>query len=119
MNTSALHEALQVYEASLSGTGRISGGAKSTAFEYGPFLCGAHFTLADIAALPFFERMIFSLRKYCDFDPLEKFPHTAAWWELASSRPSFLVTKRDEQALEQLYDKFLAVDYTFGGLAKK
>jgi len=108
----ALHDALQVYEAALSSSSGGDGGD-------GPYLCGAHFTLADVSALPFFERMLFSLRKFSEMDPLAAFPHTASWWELASSQPSFVVTKRDEAALEQLYKKFLAVDYSFGGLAKK
>ena len=36
----------------------------------GPYLCGATFTLADAAALPFFERLVFSLRHYKGLDTL-------------------------------------------------
>ena len=34
------------------------------------------------------------------------------------SRPSFAATKRPEDKLVALYDRFLQVDYSFGGLNK-
>jgi glutathione S-transferase len=115
----ALDQALQVYEEALGASGTDSASETGDSMRCGPYLCGAHLTLADISALPFFERMLFSLQHYRDLDPLAAFPRTAEWWRLASSRPSFATTRSDEAALEALYDKFLAVDYSFGGLAKK
>lgn len=84
----------------------------------GPYLCGEAFTLADVAALPFFERLVFSLRHYKQLDALVAYPRTRAWMELAMSRPSFAATKRPEDKLVALYDRFLQVDYSFGGLNK-
>lgn len=82
----------------------------------GPFLCGADFTLADAAALPFFERLVFSLRHFKKLEPLKGYPRTAAWLEAAMARPSFRATERPEDKLVALYERFLAVDYSFGGM---
>ena len=98
----ALNEALRYYEKHL----------------VGPYLCGENFTLADAAALPFFERLLFSLAHYKKLDPLQAFPRTRSWLETAMLRTSFQRTKRPEEKLIALYDRFLAVDYSFGGLNK-
>ena len=84
----------------------------------GPYLCGDAFTLADVAALPFFERLTFSLRHFKQYDAIDarRFPRTAAWLERAFARPSFVTTKRPEESLVELYETFLRVDYSFGGL---
>lgn len=84
----------------------------------GPYLCGATFTLADAAALPFFERLVFSLRHYKGLDTLAAYPRTSTWLETAMARESFQTTRRPEEKLVALYDRFLAVDYSFGGLNK-
>ncbi len=34
----------------------------------GPYLTGSQFTLAEVSALPFFERLIFSCRKFKSFE---------------------------------------------------
>ena len=47
---------------------------------------------------------------------LTQFPRTRAWLETAMSRESFAKTKRPESKLIELYERFLAVDYSFGGL---
>ena len=99
----ALDKALAVYEEGL----------------VGPFLTGGDFTLADCAALPFFERLVFSLSHYRRLDALAAFPRTRAWLETAMGRDSFAKTRRPEAKLIELYDRFLQVDYDFGGLAKK
>merc|ERR1712187_176752 len=82
----------------------------------GPYLCGDNFTLADAAALPFFERLVFSLLHYKQLDALASYPRTRAWIETAMTRESFIKTRRPEEKLVELYDKFLAMDYSFGGL---
>ena len=84
----------------------------------GPFLCGEAFTLADISALPFFERLVFSLNHFKGFDALDGFPRTAEWLRRAMERKSFATTKRPEDKLVALYEQFLAIDYSFGGLNK-
>ena len=96
----ALERALSYYEERLAG----------------PFLCGDDFTLADAAALPFFERLVFSLRHFKRLEPLKRHPRTAAWLEAAMARPSFRATARPEDKLIALYERFLAVDYSFGGM---
>ena len=98
----ALDAALRQYEESL----------------VGPFLCGEVFTLADVSALPFFERLVFSLSHFKGTDPLEGFPRTAEWLRRAMQRESFITTKRPEDKLVALYERFLAIDYGFGGLNK-
>ena len=84
----------------------------------GPYLCGEAFTLADAAALPFFERLVFSLSHYKKIDALAPYPRTSAWLRTAMGRRSFEVTRRPESKLIELYDRFLAADYAFGGLNK-
>jgi len=82
----------------------------------GPYLCGDTFTLADAAALPFFERLVFSLAHYKQIDALASYPRTRAWLEVAMARESFVKTKRPEAKLIASYDRFLKADYAFGGL---
>ena len=98
----ALDAALAVYEESL----------------VGPYLCGDTFTLADAAALPFFERLVFSLVHFKQHDALSAYPRTRRWLETAMDRDSFKTTKRPEAKLVELYERFLAMDYKFGGLNK-
>lgn len=82
----------------------------------GPFLDGEAFTLADANAIPFFERLDFSLQKFKNVDMLADCPRLRAWYDRTMARPSVAVTKRPEAALTQLYQKFLDADYAFGGL---
>ena len=65
-----------------------------------------------------FWRPTFSLAHYKQLDVLAPFPRTQAWLELAMQRESFAKTRRPEAKLIELYDRFLQVDYDFGGLAK-
>ena len=76
----------------------------------GPYLCGDAFTLADVAALPFFERLTFSLRHFKQYDAIDarRFPRTAAWLERAFARPSFVTTKRPEESLVPLDTRWQA-----------
>ena len=99
---SALDEALRWYEEEL----------------VGPYLLGESFTLADAAALPFFERLTFSLSHYKQLDVLASYPRTREWLARAMGRPSFEATRRPAEKLVALYDQFLAADYAFGGLNK-
>mmetsp|Transcript_11698 Transcript_11698/g.39970 ORF Transcript_11698/g.39970 Transcript_11698/m.39970 type:complete len:274 (+) Transcript_11698:41-862(+) len=82
----------------------------------GPFLLGEPFTLADVAAAPFFERMDVALRHFKGADPLEAFPRTRAWFERVMARPSVAATRRPEDALIALYERFIQANYAFGGL---
>ncbi|CAE7408843.1 DHAR1 [Symbiodinium natans] len=96
----ALEEALQYYEENLKG----------------PFLLGDDFTLADVSALPFFERLIFSCRRFKDYEVPPRMKRLLKWLDTAMSQPSFLATKRPEDQLEEVYQRFLSVNYAFGGL---
>mmetsp|Transcript_20427 Transcript_20427/g.47654 ORF Transcript_20427/g.47654 Transcript_20427/m.47654 type:complete len:195 (+) Transcript_20427:169-753(+) len=96
----ALEDALQYYEDNLKG----------------PYLTGEQFTLADVSALPFFERLIFSCRRFKDYEIPDKMTRLLSWLDTAMNEPSFTATKRPEDQLEQVYQRFLAVNYTFGGL---
>lgn len=81
-----------------------------------PYLLGEQFTLADISALPFFERLVFSLERFKNYTIPSNMHKLQNWLELAMSRPSFVVTKRPEEKLEEVYQKFVSMDYKFGGL---
>ncbi|CAE7235922.1 DHAR1 [Symbiodinium sp. CCMP2592] len=92
----ALEEALQYYEDNLKG----------------PFLLGDEFTLADVSALPFFERLIFSCRRFKEYEIPSQMKRLRTWLDKAMSQPSFVATKRPEDKLEEVYQRFLAVNYT-------
>lgn len=56
----------------------------------GPYLKGEHFSLADIAAAPFFQRMMTEQDKLGLHKELH--PKIFAWWALVRERPSFART---------------------------
>lgn len=95
----ALEDALQYYEDHLEG----------------PFLVGEQFTLADVSALPFFERLTVVLKRFKGYEIPEAMSRLNSWLELVMARPSFLVTKRPEDKLAELYHTFIEMDYKFGG----
>lgn len=95
----ALEDALQYYEDNLQG----------------PYLAG-NFSLADISALPFFERLVFSCRKFKTYEIPKRMVKLQKWLETAMAHESFLVTKRPEHKLEEVYKMFLSMNYKFGGL---
>jgi glutathione S-transferase len=82
----------------------------------GPYLLGEQFTLADVSALPFFERLIFSCQRFKQYEIPQSMPRLRAWLDMAMGRPAFLATKRPEEKLEEVYKRFLDVNYKFGGL---
>jgi glutathione S-transferase len=82
----------------------------------GPFLCGEAFTLADIAAIPFFERLALAMPHYCGYDPLEPYPRVRGWMERVMARRSVAATLRPPDELIKLYGMFVSRDYKFGGL---
>ena len=98
---------------------RAALGAALAVYEerVGEYLCGDEFTLADVNALPFFERLDFSLKRFHDgYDALADFPRTRAWFERCKQRPSFAATRTPEENLAAVYRRFLDADYDFGGL---
>ncbi|CAK9038346.1 Probable glutathione S-transferase DHAR1 [Durusdinium trenchii] len=95
----ALEEALQYYEDNLEG----------------PYLAG-EFSLAEASALPFFERLTFSCRRFKDYEIPKDMTRLQKWLDKAMRHSSFQATKRPEDKLEEVYRMFLSVDYKFGGL---
>jgi glutathione S-transferase len=56
----------------------------------GPYMRGADFSLADVAAAPFFQRMM-TEQKQLDLNPSE-FPKIYEWWSIVEQRPAFAKT---------------------------
>ena len=81
----------------------------------GPYLHGA-FSLADVSALPFFERLIFSCRSFKGYEIPLRMTRLQAWLQKAMARKAFQVTKRPEEKLQEVYEMFMKRDYKFGGL---
>lgn len=81
-----------------------------------PYLIGERFTLADVSALPFFERLVFSLERFKKYSIPSSMPKLHNWLQRTMTRPSFLATKRPDGKLEEVYQMFLSMDYKFGGL---
>jgi glutathione S-transferase len=61
----------------------------------GPFAIGSQFTLADIAFIPFFERIIVNLKHYRNFDipHTEEFKRLHAWADACFARDSVKATR--------------------------
>ncbi|KAJ1633933.1 glutathione S-transferase [Pavlovales sp. CCMP2436] len=97
-------------------------GALSDALAYyetnlvGPFLCGEQFTLADVNAIPFFQRLACTLPHFCKVDALSPYPRVRAWLEMTMARPSVATTLPPVDALLKVYEIFVNRDYKFGGL---
>lgn len=97
-----MEQALFVYEKALVDSG-------------GPFLLGQDITLADIHILPFIARLIVTLRHYKQYE-LDKFPNLLKWFDVCSRRDSVQTAALTEEKMIQIYDKFMEIDYSFGGL---
>ena len=99
-----LEEGLQVYEDALEESG-------------GPFLMGSTFTLADVHIVPFITRLIVSLKHYKGYElPVGKFRRLLAWYDACLARPSVNLATPADKLIIEAYQKFLQVDYSFGGL---
>mmetsp|Transcript_23629 Transcript_23629/g.29777 ORF Transcript_23629/g.29777 Transcript_23629/m.29777 type:complete len:333 (+) Transcript_23629:110-1108(+) len=108
-----LEEILQSYEDILSGedSDGTNGG--------GPYMNGEEFTLADVHMLPFFLRLIVSLRHFRDYHVTkDNFPNLVAWFELCSERASVKSAAKSDEEIIAVYGKFMDANYAFGGLNK-
>ena len=102
----ALEQALFVLEESLKVRG-------------GPFLMGKEFTLADVHVLPFFLRLVVTLKHYKGYEiPKERFDRLLQWYEICSQRESVSTASKSVDEIIQVYNRFFEVDYAFGGLNK-
>jgi glutathione S-transferase len=85
----------------------------------GPYLMGAEFTLADVHVLPFFLRLVVSLKHFKAYEiPKEKFSRLLDWFELCSGRESVTAAAKSEEEIVTVYQRFVDMEYAFGGLNK-
>jgi glutathione S-transferase len=100
-----MEDALCVYEESIHKFG-------------GTYLLGESFTLADIQIYPFIRRLIVTLRHYKAYElPDNKFPLLLNWYNVCSKRKS-ITDGGDisEEKIIEIYNKFMNMNYKFGGL---
>jgi glutathione S-transferase len=85
----------------------------------GPYLMGEGFTLADVHVLPFFLRLIVSLKHFKGFEiPKHKFARLLDWFELCSGRESVSAAAKSDEEIVKVYQLFVDMKYGFGGLNK-
>ena len=106
-----LHNVLMTYEEMLQSN------RSSSSSTNGPYLMGKDFTLADVHIIPFFLRLMVSLRHFKNFHITEEnYPNLLSWFQLCSERESVKLTSKSEETIIEVYQKFVNVDYKFGGL---
>jgi glutathione S-transferase len=99
-----MEKALLTYENSLDKSG-------------GPYLLGSQFTLADLHIFPFIQRLIVSLRHWKGYElPKDKFPKLLGWFSSCQARESVKMSSMTDEKIIQVYQKFMDVGYSFGGL---
>lgn len=76
----------------------------------GPFLCGEHFTLADIDLVGFIERCMVVLPHHKDFVFPSEHSHIHAWWQAVSARPSVKTVTAPRSALSVATQAFEAIE---------
>jgi len=93
---------------------------QTLASHSGPFFLGDAFTVADAHVAPFFLRLMVSLRHFKDgYEvPVERFPRLLQWHRNCAERPSVRAATPTDERIIDVYRKFVAVDYAFGGLNK-
>lgn len=85
----------------------------------GPFLMGEEFTLAEAHVLPFFLRLVVSLKHFKGYEiPPAKYSRLLEWYELCSQRESVKAAAKSEEKIIEVYGKFIEMKYGFGGLNK-
>ena len=85
----------------------------------GPYLMGGGFSLADIHVLPFFLRLIISLKHFKGYEvPKQKYSRLLEWFDLCSERESVQATAKSEEEIIKVYKMFVEKEYGFGGLNK-
>ena len=100
----SLEDGLQFYEDALEQSG-------------GPFLLGDTFTLADAHLLPFMTRLLVSLRHFKNYELAPQlFQKLVAWHQECMQRPTVQAATPSEERIIEVYQKFVQIDYSFGGL---
>lgn len=78
----------------------------------GTYFLGEKLTLADIAFIPFFQRMSVALEKFKDFDVQSlNLAHLNAWLAAISERESCTQTQMSSEQIQEVYARFLKIDY--------
>jgi glutathione S-transferase len=78
----------------------------------GTYFLGDKLTLTDIAYIPFFQRMSITLKSFKDFDiSALNLPHLNAWLEAIAQRESYQKTSMPSEKIEEVYARFLNIDY--------
>jgi glutathione S-transferase len=78
----------------------------------GTYFLGDKLTLADIAFIPFFQRMSVALKVFKDFDVKSlNLPHLNAWLDAISGRESCTQTQMSPEKIQEVYARFLKIDY--------
>ena len=73
----------------------------------GPYLMGGNFSLADVHVLPFFLRLVVSMKHFKGYELSKtKFPRLLEWFELCSTRESVRATEKTPQEIIDVYSKF-------------
>eukprot|EP00591_Stephanopyxis_turris_P001505 CAMPEP_0195511962 /NCGR_PEP_ID=MMETSP0794_2-20130614/4102_1 /TAXON_ID=515487 /ORGANISM="Stephanopyxis turris, Strain CCMP 815" /LENGTH=281 /DNA_ID=CAMNT_0040639663 /DNA_START=55 /DNA_END=900 /DNA_ORIENTATION=+ len=85
----------------------------------GPYLLGEDFTLADVHAFPFLQRLVITLKHWKDYElPNDKFPNILTWIDSCAGRESVKESSMSQEKTIELYERFVGADYKFGGLNK-
>lgn len=83
----------------------------------GPYLMGQHFTLADAHVLPFFQRLVVSLKHFKGYEiPKDEFAVLLEWYAVCSERDSVKAVSKSDDKVIEVYQKFIDMKYSFGGL---
>jgi glutathione S-transferase len=78
----------------------------------GAYFLGDKLTLVDIAFIPFFQRMSIALKCFKNFDIQSlNLSHLNSWLNLISQRESCLKTQMPADKIEEIYARFLKIDY--------
>lgn len=82
----------------------------------GSYLMGDEFSMADIHVLPFFGRMMVSLRHYKNYTPPKsKFNSLLNWFDLCMERSSVQTVIPSDDKILEVYERFVNANYSFGG----
>lgn len=78
----------------------------------GSYFLGNKLTLADIAFIPFFQRMNIALKCFKNFDIQNlNLSHLNSWLDLISQRESCYTTQMPVHKIEEVYARFLNLNY--------
>lgn len=78
----------------------------------GHYFMGEKVSLVDIAFIPFFERMLVALATWKNFEiTCLQLGHLNTWLEAMSKRDTYTTTRTPPERIQELYSRFLCVDY--------